>query len=86
MSSLVQSNIYQSVDGFPPVIGSFLRICYDLDDNQLDSTVINKLCEKSYNQHIGIALLEKQRILGIATVHGKLFRATWRINMVSEIG
>lgn len=71
MLELVRKNLFQSIDSFPPAIGSFLRICYDLEDNQLESTLINSICEKSYNQHIGIALLEKQGILGIAPRQGK---------------
>lgn len=83
MLELVRKNIGQSIDSFPPAIGSFLRICYDLDDNQLESVIINSVSEKSYNQHIGIALLEKQAILGIAPEQCKsLCYSSLEINVI----
>lgn len=56
----IQRNLEKSTLYFPPVIGSFLRICFELDGGNIDSAVIKSVSDKSYSHHIGIALLEKQ--------------------------
>ena len=52
----------ESTKYFPPAIGSFLRICYEMPVVQLSSSVINIASQRSYNQHIAIALLEKHAL------------------------
>ncbi|KAI9317523.1 hypothetical protein BX666DRAFT_1857295, partial [Dichotomocladium elegans] len=64
--AIIRSNLERSADAFPPAIGSFLRICYDLNAKELTSPLVSALSKKSFNQHIGIALLEKQRIMGLS--------------------
>ncbi|KAL0088017.1 hypothetical protein F4703DRAFT_1975680 [Phycomyces blakesleeanus] len=58
--STVRENLEKSTMFFSPTVGSFLRVSFELDANCIDSSLINLVSEKSFNQHIGIALVEKQ--------------------------
>ncbi|KAI9025750.1 hypothetical protein CLU79DRAFT_699113, partial [Phycomyces nitens] len=58
--STVRENLEKSTMFFSPTVGSFLRVSFELDANCVDSSLINLVSEKSFNQHIGIALVEKQ--------------------------
>lgn len=50
----------QSILFHSPTIGSFLRIYYELDGSIMDSELIRNTSERSYNHHLGIAVLERQ--------------------------
>ncbi|CAO3615261.1 unnamed protein product [Cunninghamella echinulata] len=54
-SNMKQSNLFYS-----PTIGAFLRIYYELDGSTIDSELIRTTSERSYNHHLGIAVLERQ--------------------------
>ncbi|KAI8145657.1 hypothetical protein BJV82DRAFT_554475 [Fennellomyces sp. T-0311] len=62
ITKILQENLEKSTIYFPPAIGSFLRICYDLGGSFVPSQVINTVSQRSNNQSLGIALLEKQII------------------------
>ncbi|RCI04461.1 hypothetical protein CU098_001246, partial [Rhizopus stolonifer] len=55
-----QEKIIKMIDiNFTPTTGSFLRIIFDLGA-PVDGLVIKEASSRSYNHHIGIAILEKQ--------------------------
>ncbi|KAG0180275.1 hypothetical protein DFQ29_000972 [Apophysomyces sp. BC1021] len=57
--AILQKNLGRSSQNFPPAIGSFLRICFELGGTNMTSSLIRTVSEKSLSQHIGIALLEQ---------------------------
>ena len=62
IAKITQQNLEKSTLNFPPAIYSFLRISYDLCETNVPSQVINTVSQRSNNQSLGIALLEKQLI------------------------
>ncbi|ORE05303.1 hypothetical protein BCV72DRAFT_250689 [Rhizopus microsporus var. microsporus] len=64
VAQCITNNLYESSLFFIPTIGSFLRIFFELDITNIESKLIKKVSSKSFNQHIGISLLEKQLLIG----------------------
>ncbi|KAI8352478.1 hypothetical protein EDC96DRAFT_546617 [Choanephora cucurbitarum] len=60
---MINSHLRKSTANFTPTIGSFLRIVFDLGAS-IDGLVIKDVSSKSYNHHIGIAILERQLLNG----------------------
>ncbi|KAF7728429.1 hypothetical protein EC973_006107 [Apophysomyces ossiformis] len=57
--AILEKILERSTQYFPPAIGSFLRICFELGGTNMASSLIRIVSEKSLSQHIGIALLEE---------------------------
>ncbi|ORE12935.1 hypothetical protein BCV71DRAFT_230098, partial [Rhizopus microsporus] len=64
VAQCIINNLYESSLFSIPTIGSFLRIFFELDITNIESKLIKKVSTKSFNQHIGISLLEKQLLIG----------------------
>lgn len=63
MVASISENLKTSNMYFTPTIGSLLRIIFDLDAS-ISAAVVKMVSSKSYNHHIGIAILEKQLAFG----------------------
>jgi len=61
----------KSTMNFPPFIGSCLRICYEINDIEIDSNTIRKVCNLSSTESLGIILIERQ-LLHTPIERGKL--------------
>ncbi|KAI9262203.1 hypothetical protein BDA99DRAFT_438677 [Phascolomyces articulosus] len=59
IAKITHSNLEKSTEYYPPAIGSFLRICYEMPFAELSSSVIKMASQRSYNENIAIALLER---------------------------
>lgn len=68
----IQLNIKDSTSNFAPTIGSFLRVFFDLNITDLPESLIRSASSKSWNHHIGIALLEKQLDIISAPLNSKM--------------
>ncbi|CAO3576402.1 unnamed protein product [Absidia cylindrospora] len=63
----IDSNLNSSILFFPPTIGSFLRVFFELGGQNMSSDLIKVVSERSFNHHLGIAVLEKQIEKGTST-------------------
>ncbi|KAI7908116.1 uncharacterized protein BX663DRAFT_493038 [Cokeromyces recurvatus] len=55
----IETNLKISQSYFTPTIGAFLRIIFELNA-PINNNLLREVSHKSYNHHIGIAILEKQ--------------------------
>ncbi|KAI8329229.1 hypothetical protein BC941DRAFT_384857 [Chlamydoabsidia padenii] len=63
----LKTNLDASTLFSPTTISSFLRVYFELDGQSLDSDLIKVVSQRSFNHHLGIAVLEKQIGSGLAT-------------------
>jgi DNA-dependent protein kinase catalytic subunit len=69
----IQRNIVDSTINFTPTIGSFLRIFFELNVTDQPERLIRSASSKSFNHHIGIALLENQLTTSSMPANGKIY-------------
>jgi DNA-dependent protein kinase catalytic subunit len=70
----IQRNVTNSTSYFTPTIGSFLRIFFELNVIDQPEKLIRTASSKSFNHHIGIALLEKQLESTSGVLTGKIYQ------------
>ena len=69
MTQHIQDIFNKSTMSFPPFIGSCLRICYEVNDIEIDPNTIRKACNLSSTESLGIILIERQ-LLRTSTERG----------------
>ncbi|KAI9491166.1 hypothetical protein BDB00DRAFT_874560 [Zychaea mexicana] len=60
IAQIAHENLEKSKMYFPPAIGSFLRINYEIPTTGVSTAVVNTCSQRSFNQNIAIALIERQ--------------------------
>lgn len=71
MGQHIQNIFSKTTMNFPPFIGSCLRICYEINDIEIDPNMIRKACNLSSTESLGIILIERQ-LLHTSSERGKL--------------
>ncbi|RGB41839.1 hypothetical protein C1646_738849 [Rhizophagus diaphanus] len=76
MGQHIQNIFSKTTMNFPPFIGSCLRICYEINDIEIDPNMIRKACNLSSTESLGIILIERQLLHTSSERESKRLRTT----------